>query len=133
MDKVRQEDEFEFTDASDDADRSSDMSTNGKNGNQNGRSGAAAASANGQAKPLPAHTVRVGGVKATIWRNTTQNGPMYNTTLSRTYKTQDGAWAESQSLSRDDLLVAAKSLDLAHTFIVEAEAAARAQKSDETE
>lgn len=134
MENERQEDdEFEFTNASDDADRSSPMEKNGKNGTQNGRGGTAVASANGQAKPLPVHTVRVGGIKATIWRNTTQNGPMFNTTISRTYKTQQGEWAESHSLSRDDLLVAAKALDLAHTFIVEAEATARAQKQDETE
>lgn len=107
--------------------RSMDMNRNGKNGTVNTRSGGAATD-NGQAKNMPVHTVRIGGIKVAVWKNSTQNGPMYNTTMVRSYKTQEGEWAESSSLSRDDLLTAAKALDLAHTFIVEAEAAARAQQ-----
>lgn len=121
----------EYTD-----ERSLDMNRNGKNGTVNNRSGGAATAdtpPNGQAKNMPVHTVRIGGIKVAVWKNTTQNGPMFNTTMVRSYKNQQGEWAESSSLSRDDLLVAAKALDLAHTFIVETEAAARAQQQDESE
>jgi len=128
--------------------RSMSMERNGKNVARESRGNNATASTNGQAasgqpssgqssngqsKNVPAHTVRVGSIKVAVWKNSTQNGPMFNSTLVRSYKNQQGEWAESSSLSRDDLLVAAKALDLAHTFIVETEAAARAQQQDASE
>lgn len=117
------------------------MDRNGKNGARDARGGTATASTNGQStggqtgngqsKNVPVHTVRVGAIKVAIWRNSTQNGGyMHNSTLVRSYKNQQAEWAESGSLSRDDLLVAAKALDLAHTYIVETEAAARAQQQE---
>lgn len=42
---------------------------------------------------------------------------MYNVKLSRVYRDTDGDWQETQSLGRNDLLLAAKVLDAAHTFI----------------
>ena len=125
--------EVEFGRIDDNNERNSpmDRNSNSKVGTREARGGNAASNGNGQAKVAPVHTVRIGGVKVAIWKNSTQNGPMYNCTLVRSYKNQQGEWAESQSLSRDDLLVAAKALDLAHTFIVEAETAARAQQSEE--
>lgn len=113
------------------------MERNGKQSARDARGGGAATApgngsgaSNGQSKNVPVHTVRVGAIKVAVWKNSTQNGPMYNSTLVRSYKNQQGEWGESNSLSRDDLLVAAKALDLAHTFIVETEAAARAQQQD---
>jgi len=128
--------------------RSMSMERNGKNVARESRGNNATASTNGQAasgqpssgqssngqsKNVPAHTVRVGSIKVAVWKNSTQNGPMFNSTLVRSYKNQQGEWAETSSLSRDDLLVAAKALDLAHTFIVETEAAARAQQQEASE
>jgi hypothetical protein len=59
-----------------------------------------------QTKPAgnkPAHEVRLGNIKATIWLNDTTQGPRYNTTLERTYR--DGEeWKTSDSFGRDDLL-----------------------------
>ena len=70
-------------------------------------------------KAGPAAEVRIGRVKATIWRNEGEDGePWYSVVLSRIYKTED-EWKSSPSLGRDDLLVGAKVLDLAHTRIVE--------------
>lgn len=116
------------------------MDRNGRSGARDARGGNATASTNGQStggqtgngqsKNVPVHTVRVGAIKVAVWRNSTQNGYMFNSTLVRSYKNQQGEWAESGSLSRDDLLVAAKALDLAHTYIVETEAAARAQQQE---
>ena len=73
---------------------------------------------NKSAREKPAHEVRLGSIKATIWRNDTETGVRYNTQLSRFYR--DGEeWKSTDSFSRDDLLVAAKVADLAHTWICE--------------
>lgn len=71
------------------------------------------------AKPSnrPAFEVRFGVIRAAIWANQTEHGVMYNVTLSRSYKTSEGEWRDSDSFGRDDLLVAAKVLDEAHTWI----------------
>ena len=72
------------------------------------------------AKPSnrPVHEVRFGTVRAAIWANQTeQYGVLFNVTLSRSYKTAEGEWRDSDSFGRDDLLVAAKVLDEAHTWI----------------
>lgn len=62
------------------------------------------------------HEVRIGTIKASIWRNETENGPRYNTVLSRFYR--DGEeWKNTESFGRDDLLIAAKVADTAHTWI----------------
>jgi len=37
-------------------------------------------------KAKPVHEVRLGRIKAAIWRNDTQNGPLYNVTIVRLYK-----------------------------------------------
>jgi hypothetical protein len=68
------------------------------------------------AKPRPAHEVRLGRIKATIWANQADNGTWFNVTLSRSYK--DGNdWKSSNSFGRDELLVVAKVADLAHSWI----------------
>lgn len=72
-------------------------------------------------KTRPVHTVRFGNVSAAIWSNETKNGRMFNVTVSRSYKTKDDGGkdvlADSSSFGRDDLLVLAKALDEAHTYI----------------
>lgn len=126
----------EFDNTLEDSERSLNMDKSSKNGTRESRGGATATASNGhsngqsngQPKNVPVHTVRLGGIKVAVWRNQTTNGPMHNSTIVRSYKNQQGEWAESQSFSRDDLLVAAKALDLAHTYIVETEAAARSQQ-----
>lgn len=81
-------------------------------------------------KNMPVHEVRFGAVKAVIWANPTRNGTMHNVTLSRVYKAED-QWRESGSIGRDDLLVAAKALDAAHSWIHHEEQAARRDSSDD--
>ena len=69
-------------------------------------------------KSGPAHEIRLGRIRATIWENDTQNGVRYNVTFQRVYK--DGEeWKESVSFGRDDLLLVAKAADQAHTWIYE--------------
>ena len=67
----------------------------------------------------PAHELRIGAIKATIWGHETANGQRYNVVLGRLYKDAEDAWQTSDNLGRDDLLVAAKLLDQAHTWILE--------------
>ena len=71
------------------------------------------------AKPSnrPVHEVRFGTVRGAIWANQTEHGVMYNVTLSRSYKTSEGEWRDSDSFGRDDLLVAAKVLEAAFLWI----------------
>jgi len=68
--------------------------------------------------PKPIHEVRIGAVKAAIWKNDTANGARYNTTFSRLYKDkEDEPWKSSDSFGRDELLLLAKVADAAHTWI----------------
>ena len=65
----------------------------------------------------PAHVVKFGYVKATIWRNETEQGTRYNVTCSRVYKGSDNEWFTSGTFGLRDLLNLAKCLDHAHTWI----------------
>ncbi len=66
------------------------------------------------AQDRPVHEVRLGKVKAAIWRNETENGVRYGVTFSRIYKTDNG-WESSLSFGRDELPLVGKVSDLAHT------------------
>ena len=69
-------------------------------------------------KNKPVKEIRMGRIKAAIWENETENGNRYNVSLSRLYKDpEDDSWKSSESLGRDDLLVGAKVLNQAHTWI----------------
>ncbi len=71
-----------------------------------------------QAPRQPAHQIRLGRIKATIWENLTEYGVRHNVALCRIYK--DGEhWKESSYFGRDDLPLAAKVADMAHTWIYE--------------
>lgn len=69
-------------------------------------------------KQKPAHEIRLGRVKATIWENETEQGTRHNVTVSRLYKDGD-EWKQSASFGREDLPLVAKVVDLAHTWIYE--------------
>ena len=60
------------------------------------------------ANQKPVDEIRIGRVKATLWKNGTEDQPRYNVTFSRLYKEGD-QWKSTQSFSRNDLLVLAKS------------------------
>jgi hypothetical protein len=77
-----------------------------------------------QSKKRPVKELRIGVVRAAIWRNDGDNGVWHNVTFERLYR--DGEeWKSSASFGRDDLLVLAKVADMAHTWIVETESAER--------
>jgi len=67
-------------------------------------------------KQQPATEIRLGSIKAAIWENQTNNGTRFNVTLSRLYR--DGEqWKSTDSFGRDDLLLLAKVVDQAHSWI----------------
>ena len=69
-------------------------------------------------KQKPAHEIRMGRIKATIWENETDNGSRHNVTVAKLYKDGD-QWKQTASFGREDLPLLAKVVDLAHTWIYE--------------
>ena len=69
-------------------------------------------------KTKPVDEVKFGSIVASIWKNDSANGTYYNVSITRLYKDGEN-WKRSESFGRDDLLAAAKALDLAHTRIYE--------------
>jgi hypothetical protein len=67
-------------------------------------------------KTEPAHVIRFGLIKCEISRRETTKGVFFNVKLTRMFRNGE-EWKDSHLLGRDDLLVAAKLLDLAHTWI----------------
>jgi hypothetical protein len=69
-----------------------------------------------RSKNMPVFTTRHRALKAAVWLNETDNGPMFNTTVTRSYK--DGeTWKESDSFGYDDVLIVAELLRTCHGFI----------------
>jgi len=66
----------------------------------------------------PMHSIRFGYIKVNIWFNQTKSGDRHNVTVTRLYRDGD-LWRESQHFGRDDLLLLAKALDQAHTWIMQ--------------
>jgi hypothetical protein len=67
-------------------------------------------------KQKPIHEVRLGHIKAAVWKNETEAGVRYNVTFSRIYKDGD-TWNSTDSFGRDDLLLLSKVADQTHSFI----------------
>jgi hypothetical protein len=66
----------------------------------------------------PVRVIRIGRIRAAIWVNQTDNGPVYNTTFERLYKPDgEDQWKSSESFGTNDLLLLAKVADMAHTWI----------------
>ncbi len=66
----------------------------------------------------PLHEIRLGRIKASIWRNENESGTWFSVKLVRIYKTDNG-WETSTSFNRDELPLVSKVADLAHTWIFE--------------
>jgi len=72
---------------------------------------------NAPGRQRPVHEVRLGAIKAAIWRNDTSVGPRHNVTFSRLFRDAD-QWRSTESFGRDDLLLLAKVADQAHSWIL---------------
>ncbi len=75
---------------------------------------------------MPVKTFRLGRIHASIWENEAEKGKFLSVRFSRTYLDEAKQFRDSDSFSRDDLPVVSKLADLAHTFIFERAAEARA-------
>jgi hypothetical protein len=64
----------------------------------------------------PVFNCRHRALRAAVWRNETETGPMFNTTVTRSYKDGD-EWKESGSFGFDDVLIVAELLRTCHGFI----------------
>jgi len=57
----------------------------------------------------PVATFKQGGVEVSVWRNSSEKGDMYNTTIRNSYKdNESGEWKETASFSPTDLAVLAQ-------------------------
>lgn len=72
------------------------------------------------------HEVRLGGIKAAIWQNQTEAGLRYNVTFERLYH-QEGEWRSTTSFGRSTSFLLRKVADLAHSWIIEPDAAEAAR------
>ena len=70
-------------------------------------------------KNRPVEEIRIGGIKAAIWKNEAESGTWYNVSFQRLYRNEDGSWASSPTFSRNDLLLLAKVANAAHTRLME--------------
>lgn len=63
----------------------------------------------------PVTTLRDGAIKATIWKNTGENGVFFSVTFARTYTNSDGNPQDTDSFTGSQLLklsrIAAKAYD----------------------
>lgn len=74
----------------------------------------------------PIDEIRLGAVKAAIWKNETEAGTRFNATFQRLYR-DDENWKSTDSFGRDDLLLLAKVADQAHSRIHELQQAERTE------
>ncbi len=71
----------------------------------------------------PAHEIRNGAVKVTIWSNEDQNKTRYSVTVSRSYKSGE-EWKQTTSFFKSHLSKLTAALDQAAQWIAEREPAA---------
>ena len=64
----------------------------------------------------PVHTIRMGLIKASVWKNETKSGVRLAVTIIRLFKNGD-VWQESTRYGRDDLPLVCKVVELAHEWI----------------
>ena len=83
-----------------------------------------------QNKVQPVEEIRIGSIKAAIWRNEGESGPRFNVTFQRLYRTEDGKWLSTASFGRDDLLVLMKVADATHTRVMQLLGEKREQRQE---
>lgn len=66
----------------------------------------------------PVQEIRLGRIRAAIWRNDTENGAVYSVVLSKLYKAA-GRWQDTGHFSRDDLPLVSNVSELAHAWILQ--------------
>lgn len=79
-------------------------------------------------KVQPVEQIRLGGIKAAIWKNEGKSGAFFNITFQRLYKSEEGQWSSTANFSGYDLLLLAKVANAAHTRVLQLIADDRAVK-----
>ncbi len=77
----------------------------------------------------PLQTLRLGRIKAAVWENTAEERTFYNVRFTRTYLDDEKKFRDSDSFSRDDLLMLSKLADRVHTFICDRMSSQRGEES----
>src|ERR1035438_10190973 len=76
----------------------------------------------------PVATFKQGGVEVSVWRNPTEKGDMFNTTIRNSYKDdKSGEWKETTSFSPTDLAVVSQLTSQAFQEIVQLKTQSRAR------
>ena len=84
-----------------------------------------------QTRVQPVEEIRIGSIKAAIWRNEGESGPRFNVTFQRLYRTEEGKWLSTTSFGRDDLLVLMKVADATHTRVMQLLGEKREQRQEQ--
>ncbi len=71
----------------------------------------------GKTNNAPVKVLRVGALKASIWKNEADRKTFFNVTFIRSYKPENGDWKESDSYGHSDLLELEKLTGLAWRWI----------------
>jgi hypothetical protein len=66
---------------------------------------------------IPIHVIRHRNLKASIWRNPTEKGTLYNVSVVRGYRNSENQWQDSHSFGYDDLPIIVKLLNDCHSLI----------------
>lgn len=69
-----------------------------------------------QTKNKPIKEIRLGLIRASIWKQENNGAVHYDTTFCRLYKAGDN-WSHTESFKREDLLTLGKVADQAHSWI----------------
>ncbi|MEM9409510.1 MAG: hypothetical protein AAGA30_00185 [Planctomycetota bacterium] len=89
-----------------------------------------------QSNNPPADTIRYGGLKAVIWKNSSKDDPQnfrYSVNYIRSYKDSNGEWQDTTSLSEIDNLKMNYLVSKATARIVELKSVDRDAEADEQE
>jgi hypothetical protein len=73
----------------------------------------------------PVASFKQGGVEVSVWKNHTDKGDMFNTTIRNSYKDDSGEWKETASFSPTDLAVLAQLSSQAFQAITELKSQSR--------
>jgi hypothetical protein len=74
----------------------------------------------------PVATFKQGGVEVSVWKNHTDKGDMFNTTIRNSYKDDaSGEWKETSSFSPADLAVVSQLSSMAFQEIVQLKSQSR--------
>lgn len=78
-------------------------------------------------KQPPVVSLRLNGLKASVWQNETDNGVMFNTTFVRTYRDDDGEYHDTNTFGERHLPTLASLANMALTRINELRQAEQSQ------